>query len=1569
MRVRRATSRRSSRLLDRLLHAVLDRPPAMPRRRLRLEALEPRHLLAVTLQPIDDQTVLAGAPLHLLLSGTSDLGNPLTYTVQVSNASLENPNLFDPQLSAVIPLDNPGLRIVVSSPGNEIAGTMTFQLFADLVPQTVARITTLVDQGFYDGLIFHRVINDFMIQGGDPEGDGTGGSGLTFDDEFRAELQFTTPGLLAMANSGDDTNDSQFFITVAPTRWLDFDHTIFGFLTSGQSILEQIEQVATGENDRPLHDVVMTSVSLLSDDPNGVLRLAVPHGTTGTAEVTVTATDPLTSESASVSFLVTVAADQNNNRPFLESLEPLVTAAGVPLAFQVPAFDVEGDAMYFVGISMDPALSLSIDSATGQAIITPAAGAYGVYSIVLGVSTSPATQYDTQWVPVYVRPSAPAAPVLLPDFDTGLSNSDGITRLNNAPDKTLQFQVDGVIPSAVVELLADGVVIGQALALGDSVLVVTDESQVLADGTYAFTARQRLVEQPVSVGNLQTTVDLQGDAGAGTAVTIDTTAPEVTSTPPATARQLTEYSYVVTTGEPAGQAVFELVEGPEGMTLDPASGAILWTPTTSQGPTEHVAVEAFDAAGNSVVHAFDITVLTPNNAPELAAAAPVLGQTDEDNAMVVALADFINAGTGSTIITDADASDPLGGIAVVATTGRGVWEYSLDGVVFEVIESVSYASALLLPPGAQLRYTPDRANGESASITYAAWDQTTGAAGGRIDATARGGNGALSQLVDMGWLAVTDLNDAPVLAPVAPLLGATTGQSAVTITLDQFINQGLGTTTITDVDSGAVVGGLALVATTGEGTWQYSLDGVIFDEVGTLSDEFALLLPLGATLRFTPSSGAAGATATVSYRAWDATTGEAGQHADATTTGGTTAFSMAADTGTIRINHAPELAPATPLLGQTDEDNAIVVALTDFINAGEGSTIVADADSGDPLGGVALVATTGRGTWAYSLDGAVFTPVGSLSETAALLLPPSAVLRYTPDGANGETATIVYRAWDGTAGQAGGRADTTGAGGASAFSEQADTGRVDVADVNDAPALEPHDPALGTIDGSTPRTFNLSDLVNAGAGTTIVTDVDAGAVVGGLAVVETTGDGLWQYSLDGSLWLAVGAVSEESALLLPPSAALRYAPTGAQSQTATISYRAWDATTGLAGQRADTTTHGSTTAFSTAIDTASLSVEVAPPVSTGSISGYVYIDNDNDGLRITPAGAPHLAVAQVGILLYRYDSSSGYQLVGSMLTESDGAYAFHGLPAGGYMVVETQPADYLDGRETPGTIAGTGTASAGDNVFWIELAAGDKATEFNFGERGLAPGAISLRSLCARPPSSYWPTPGIAPGGNSSNKSEQYEPVYAASSSGESAPQVAAAMGGGPGALAGALAVTELNYKPYAPSSGETAAGWTQPSQFAFVELRNVSTSTIDLGGVRLDGDVAFDFDAAAITSLAPGQYVLLVENLEAFEARYGAGLPVAGTYQGRLADDGGHIRLVDGSGSVIHDFIYRQSGSWPDEAHGQGSTLELLDPWGDYGDSANWRASFQPGGTPGTGDVAELADLLLASEEDWLTA
>ena len=140
-------------------------------------------------------------------------------------------------------------------------GAIAIELFNEDAPKTVENFLKLARDGFYDGVVFHRIIPDFMIQGGDPTGTGTGGPGYTFEDEFNDHK--IVRGALAMANAGPNTNGSQFFIvTTGAAPWLDGKHTVFGQVTSGMDVVDAIEGVDTGPGDKPREDVRIESVTV-----------------------------------------------------------------------------------------------------------------------------------------------------------------------------------------------------------------------------------------------------------------------------------------------------------------------------------------------------------------------------------------------------------------------------------------------------------------------------------------------------------------------------------------------------------------------------------------------------------------------------------------------------------------------------------------------------------------------------------------------------------------------------------------------------------------------------------------------------------------------------------------------------------------------------------------------------------------------------------------------------------------------------------------------------------------------------------------------------------------------------------------------------------------------------------------------------------------------------------------------------------------------------------------------------------------------------------------------------------
>lgn len=161
------------------------------------------------------------------------------------------PSLTIAQEESVKNQPNQAAQIVVLETNQ---GNIEIKLFPDIAPKTCENFVGLVQKSYYDGIIFHRVIKNFMIQGGDPTGTGRGGESLwggKFEDEVSPSVKFDRKGLLAMANAGPGTNGSQFFITTIPTPWLNMHHTIFGEVTTGYDVVQKIENTTVGPNDKP----------------------------------------------------------------------------------------------------------------------------------------------------------------------------------------------------------------------------------------------------------------------------------------------------------------------------------------------------------------------------------------------------------------------------------------------------------------------------------------------------------------------------------------------------------------------------------------------------------------------------------------------------------------------------------------------------------------------------------------------------------------------------------------------------------------------------------------------------------------------------------------------------------------------------------------------------------------------------------------------------------------------------------------------------------------------------------------------------------------------------------------------------------------------------------------------------------------------------------------------------------------------------------------------------------------------------------------------------------------------
>ncbi len=357
------------------------------------------------LVPIATQTLLAGSPLLIPLDGFDPNNDNLTYTITLTNNTAN--------LTATQRPRNGALNISVEGYGDILIDT-----FDDLTPRVTDHIKQLANDGFYDGVIFHRVLNNFVIQGGDPTGTGSGGSTLgDFDDQFNVDLQHNRTGLISMAKTTDDTNDSQFFITEGPQRHLDFQHSIFGLVVEGESVRDAISNTAANANGVPTFTVTMQSVDVVADNENSVLMLKVPNGATVGADVRVRVTDS-NGNFSEQTFHVDVQADTTSSNPFLDDIPLIRTLQNHPISFTVHGTDADGQVPLYldqdtlasnnlaVPYTTNPAnLSYLVDFNSGLTTVTPVSTFVGNEQITIATGVR-AAAIDYEVVPIEVVASA-----------------------------------------------------------------------------------------------------------------------------------------------------------------------------------------------------------------------------------------------------------------------------------------------------------------------------------------------------------------------------------------------------------------------------------------------------------------------------------------------------------------------------------------------------------------------------------------------------------------------------------------------------------------------------------------------------------------------------------------------------------------------------------------------------------------------------------------------------------------------------------------------------------------------------------------------------------------------------------------------------------------------------------------------------------------------------------------------------------------------------------------------------------------------------------------------------------
>lgn len=379
-------------------------------RRAVTETLESRYLLAApVLEAITNQEIPLSKSLQIPLRATDADGDALTYTVTSNNSGV-TPTMHN---------GNTWLQVNVTGKDSSNAtftGSMVFQLFNDLAPDTAAAISGLAQSGFYNGLTFHRVLDGFVAQAGSPNGDGTGGPGFLIPDEISSRTTYTGNGQLAMARSGQrDSAGSQFFITDGPQRAaLDYKYTLFGQLVRGFDVFAKLMGTPVQDNgqsevSKPLTAPVITSAFVVPNTQDGVLQLdAAATGADATSVVTVTASDGKGGTSQQT-FTVTRRTDTQNDAPFLGPLSNRVTPTNTPFTFTIPVSDDGEDALsyfaYFSFANGQPVTSdgkgNSVSLNGNQVTFTPGTGFTGNTNFFVVVQDT-AQNFDSQLIDVGV---------------------------------------------------------------------------------------------------------------------------------------------------------------------------------------------------------------------------------------------------------------------------------------------------------------------------------------------------------------------------------------------------------------------------------------------------------------------------------------------------------------------------------------------------------------------------------------------------------------------------------------------------------------------------------------------------------------------------------------------------------------------------------------------------------------------------------------------------------------------------------------------------------------------------------------------------------------------------------------------------------------------------------------------------------------------------------------------------------------------------------------------------------------------------------------------------------------
>lgn len=417
-------------------------------------------------------TLTNDSPIHIPLNGYDPEGGPITYEVITDGGPA----------TATILQNNRSWRLDVDG-----YGPMVFEFFEQRAGRATDRFIELTEDGFYDGITFHRIIDDFVIQGGDPTGTGSGSSSLPdFDDQFHFDLQHNQTGVLSMAKAGDDTNNSQFFITEGPQLHLDFNHTVFGQLIEGEATREAISEAASGQ-------VTIESASVFTDTENATLMLHVATADIGV--VTVRATDSQgNTTTQEIQYVATI--DSRNTHPFLSDIPDFTAAAGTNFEFQLESNDIEDNSVFYFVDRTSPGGVIANVSDTGLVTVEIPADAAGTEILVdVAVSESSSrfsSNRDEQRVRIAV--------------DSNSVEADSFTVDEDSMDNVFDVLAnDGLGSDAIITgILDDGLVGTVEISQDGKSILYSPEADFVGMDSFGYAVTSR---GAAYVGTVNVTVD------------------------------------------------------------------------------------------------------------------------------------------------------------------------------------------------------------------------------------------------------------------------------------------------------------------------------------------------------------------------------------------------------------------------------------------------------------------------------------------------------------------------------------------------------------------------------------------------------------------------------------------------------------------------------------------------------------------------------------------------------------------------------------------------------------------------------------------------------------------------------------------------------------------------------------------------------------------------------------------------------------------------------------------------------------------------------------------------------